>query len=273
MWAAALGPSARSIPGGLDPRRGSTPRPSGWVDRDGPGAPRRRHHSLEQLHDGELAASTDRSSPSATASSSIRARITRGAWSSPTPRCAICSAPNRVPPVRFEARSIVTHKTPHASFPGGRRPEVVLVMERLLELLVRRLGLVPVAVRRRNLVRPNEMPHEVGRRCRPAPHREPPRPRLCLAQGRRAARHRDDPLRVTLAPQRARSEGSGRRRSRRGAGECRGGRTDAIRSEGHRGGDRGPRGRPDQGSPGGPVMAGRVGRRRRWRRGDQARPW
>ena len=60
--------------------------------------------------------------------------------------------------MRFEARSIVTHKTPHASFPGGRRPEVVLVMERLLELLVRRLGLVPVAVRRRNLVRPNEMP-------------------------------------------------------------------------------------------------------------------
>jgi CO/xanthine dehydrogenase Mo-binding subunit len=35
-------------------------------------------------------------------------------------------------------------------------------MERLLELLVRRLGLDPVEVRRRNLVRPDEMPHDVG---------------------------------------------------------------------------------------------------------------
>jgi carbon-monoxide dehydrogenase large subunit len=56
----------------------------------------------------------------------------------------------------------VTNKTPHAPYRGAGRPEAVFVMDRILDVLAREVGLDPAELRRRNLVRPDEMPYDVG---------------------------------------------------------------------------------------------------------------
>jgi carbon-monoxide dehydrogenase large subunit len=57
---------------------------------------------------------------------------------------------------------VVTHKTFSAAYRGAGRPEAVFVGERLLERAARRLGLDPAELRRRNLIRPEEMPFRSG---------------------------------------------------------------------------------------------------------------
>jgi CO/xanthine dehydrogenase Mo-binding subunit len=70
--------------------------------------------------------------------------------------------PYRVRHFAVEGRSVVTHKTPHAPYRGAGRPEAVFVMDRMLDRLARELGLDPAEVRRRNLVRADELPYDVG---------------------------------------------------------------------------------------------------------------
>ncbi len=70
--------------------------------------------------------------------------------------------PYRVPHYRNVGTSVVTHKTLNVAYRGAGRPEAVFVMERLLDIAARRLGLDPAEIRRRNLVRPEEMPYRSG---------------------------------------------------------------------------------------------------------------
>jgi aerobic carbon-monoxide dehydrogenase large subunit len=70
--------------------------------------------------------------------------------------------PYRVPHYRNAGVSLVTNKTHNAAYRGAGRPEAVFVMERLLDMGARRLGLDPAELRRRNLVRPDEMPYRPG---------------------------------------------------------------------------------------------------------------
>jgi carbon-monoxide dehydrogenase large subunit len=70
--------------------------------------------------------------------------------------------PYRVPHYRGAGTSYVTNKTHNVAYRGAGRPEAVFVMERLLDIGARRLGLDPIEVRRRNLVRPDEMPYRSG---------------------------------------------------------------------------------------------------------------
>src|SRR6267143_2020024 len=70
--------------------------------------------------------------------------------------------PYRVPNYKALGTSIVTTKTVNAAYRGAGRPEAVFVMERLMDLGARRLGLDPAELRRRNLVRPEEMPYRPG---------------------------------------------------------------------------------------------------------------
>ena len=70
--------------------------------------------------------------------------------------------PYRVPAYRARGHSVVTTKTLNAAYRAAGRPEAVFVMERLMDLAARRLGLDPAELRRRNLVRPEEMPYRSG---------------------------------------------------------------------------------------------------------------
>ncbi|GAA3581158.1 xanthine dehydrogenase family protein molybdopterin-binding subunit [Amycolatopsis ultiminotia] len=58
----------------------------------------------------------------------------------------------RVPAYRVRARAITSNKAPTAPYRGVSRPQYVLVMERIMDLAGRRLGLDPVEIRRRNVI-------------------------------------------------------------------------------------------------------------------------
>jgi carbon-monoxide dehydrogenase large subunit len=70
--------------------------------------------------------------------------------------------PYRVPAYRGAGRSVVTTKTLNAAYRAAGRPEAVFVMERLMDVAARTLGLDPAELRRRNLIRPEEMPYRPG---------------------------------------------------------------------------------------------------------------
>jgi carbon-monoxide dehydrogenase large subunit len=70
--------------------------------------------------------------------------------------------PYRVPSYRGVGRNVVTHKTFAAAYRGAGRPEAAFVLDRLLDRAARRLDLDPAELRRRNLIRPEEMPYRSG---------------------------------------------------------------------------------------------------------------
>lgn len=57
------------------------------------------------------------------------------------------------------ARGFATNKTPTAPYRGVSRPQIVLVMERLMDKAARRLGIDRIEIRRRNTIRADEFPY------------------------------------------------------------------------------------------------------------------
>jgi carbon-monoxide dehydrogenase large subunit len=65
----------------------------------------------------------------------------------------------KVPAYRARGRGVSTNKTPTAPYRGVSRPQIVLVMERLMEKAAARLGIGSVEIRRRNMILPGEFPY------------------------------------------------------------------------------------------------------------------
>jgi carbon-monoxide dehydrogenase large subunit len=65
----------------------------------------------------------------------------------------------KVPAYRARGRAIATNKAPAAPYRGVSRPQIVLVMERLMEKAATALDLDPLELRRRNLIGPGEFPY------------------------------------------------------------------------------------------------------------------
>jgi len=99
----------------------------------------------------------------------IETRFTRDHGAAPTLGEAITlntinhlPGPYRVPHYRGAGRNVVTHKTFAAAYRGAGRPEAAFVLDRLLDRAARRIGMDPAELRRRNLIRPDEMPSSTG---------------------------------------------------------------------------------------------------------------
>ena len=75
---------------------------------------------------------------------------------------ALLPGPYRVPNYACDLWSVVTNKTPAGTLRSPGRPECNFVRERLLDQASARLGIDPAELRRRNLVRPDEMPYDCG---------------------------------------------------------------------------------------------------------------
>ena len=137
-------------------------RPVKWIET------RREHlqsatHSREQRHEAEIAATAD----GTIQGFRDRLLLDQGAYNpwgivQPYNTVAHMLGPYRIPHAAFDARCVVTNKAPHGPYRGAGRPEAVFVMERMLDLLARRLDMDPAAVRRRNTIRGDEMPYDAG---------------------------------------------------------------------------------------------------------------
>jgi aerobic carbon-monoxide dehydrogenase large subunit len=65
----------------------------------------------------------------------------------------------RMPAAHFRARATLSNTSPTRPYRSAGRPEVIFVIERLIDLAARECGIDRVAIRRRNLVTANEMPY------------------------------------------------------------------------------------------------------------------
>jgi carbon-monoxide dehydrogenase large subunit len=137
-------------------------RPVRWLET------RREHlscscHSRDQFHDAEIAFDDE----GRILALHDRFTVDCGAWNPLGVAVVYNTAahlcgPYRIAHLDVEARVVATNKVPNAPYRGAGRPEATQVMERLIDLVARRLGLEPAEVRRRNMVAAHEMPYALG---------------------------------------------------------------------------------------------------------------
>lgn len=65
----------------------------------------------------------------------------------------------RIPGLHYRVQGIFTNAVPTDAYRGAGKPETVSTLERLIDLAAARLGLDRVELRRRNLVRPGDLPY------------------------------------------------------------------------------------------------------------------
>src|SRR5271166_5513502 len=120
-------------------------------------------HSRDQLHDVEVGFDND--------GHILAIRddyiVDCGAWNPIGSGVAYNTAVHLTGPYKIEnlaasGKIVVTNKVPNAPYRGAGRPEAAFAMERTLDLVARTLGLEPSEVRRRNMIRADEMPYRVG---------------------------------------------------------------------------------------------------------------
>ncbi|HEX6990044.1 MAG TPA: xanthine dehydrogenase family protein molybdopterin-binding subunit [Bacillota bacterium] len=75
---------------------------------------------------------------------------------------ALLPGPYRIPHYRARVRVALTNKTPMGTFRGPGRYEGTFARERLIDLIAREVDLDPAEVRRRNLLRPGDLPYDAG---------------------------------------------------------------------------------------------------------------
>jgi len=67
-----------------------------------------------------------------------------------------------IPAIDLDLSAVLTNKTPTGAYRGAGRPEAIYLTERLMDAAARELKLDPAELRRRNLVRPEQMPYRNG---------------------------------------------------------------------------------------------------------------
>src|SRR5215471_1504788 len=90
-----------------------------------------------------------------------------GAWNPigggvPYNTAAHLAGPYKIENLAISARTAATNKVPNTAYRGAGRPEAVFAMERIIDLVAGELGLEPAEVRRRNMIRAEEMPYRPG---------------------------------------------------------------------------------------------------------------
>jgi carbon-monoxide dehydrogenase large subunit len=75
---------------------------------------------------------------------------------------SMLAGPYRIPAVEVTFDSVYTNRVPVTPYRGAGQPQAVFAIERVLDLVARETGRDRAAVRLANLVRPEEMPHDVG---------------------------------------------------------------------------------------------------------------
>jgi len=136
--------------------------PVGWLED------RHEHllcsaHSRDQLHEVEVGFDDD--------GHILALRddfiVDCGAWNPigagvPYNTAAHLAGPYKIEHLAVSARAAATNKVPNSAYRGAGRPEAVFAMERIIDLVAGSLGLEPAEVRRRNMIRADEMPFSGG---------------------------------------------------------------------------------------------------------------
>jgi carbon-monoxide dehydrogenase large subunit len=69
------------------------------------------------------------------------------------------SGPYRIPAVSVEVVGALTNTAPVDAYRGAGRPEATYLLERMVDVLARKMGLDPAEIRLKNFIRPDEFPY------------------------------------------------------------------------------------------------------------------
>jgi carbon-monoxide dehydrogenase large subunit len=138
-------------------------RPVKWIET------RREHfaattHAREQVHHVRAAVDADGIVTAVT----LRSYTNNGAAAatlSVTPASissAMLRGPYRIPNYRAESHSVVTNKAPLAVYRGAGHPQAVLCMELTMDRIAREMHIDRIALRKRNMLTPAELPSDRG---------------------------------------------------------------------------------------------------------------
>jgi aerobic carbon-monoxide dehydrogenase large subunit len=72
---------------------------------------------------------------------------------------SIISGLYRIPAAHFRARAVLSNTPPTIPYRSAGRPEAIFVIERLIDIAADLHGFDPIELRRKNLIRPNELPY------------------------------------------------------------------------------------------------------------------
>ncbi|HEX6022869.1 MAG TPA: xanthine dehydrogenase family protein molybdopterin-binding subunit [Solirubrobacter sp.] len=75
---------------------------------------------------------------------------------------AMVPGPYRIPNYACTALTVVTNKVPLSVYRGAGHPQAVFVMERMMDVIARELGIDPAELRYRNFLQPDELPFDRG---------------------------------------------------------------------------------------------------------------
>src|SRR5438128_10035541 len=137
-------------------------RPVKWIES------RREHmsgaaHARHQVHAISLAATRDG------AILGVRDRIwldlgAYNVWGVVLPYNTVAHliGPHRIKNMRVDVQAVVTNRPPNAPYRGAGRPETVFAMDRIVDCLACELRIDPAEIRRRNYIRPDELPYDFG---------------------------------------------------------------------------------------------------------------
>jgi carbon-monoxide dehydrogenase large subunit len=62
--------------------------------------------------------------------------------------------------IDIRIQGVLTHTTPTSAYRGAGRPEAIYIIERLMDAAARKTGIDPAELRRRNMIRPGQMPYK-----------------------------------------------------------------------------------------------------------------
>ncbi|CCF82607.1 xanthine dehydrogenase family protein molybdopterin-binding subunit [Nitrolancea hollandica] len=74
----------------------------------------------------------------------------------------ILSGPYDIPNISSEIYGVLTNTTPTDAYRGAGRPEATYLLERIMDLVAKKLNLDPVEVRRKNFIPKEKFPHTVA---------------------------------------------------------------------------------------------------------------
>src|SRR5213592_4498419 len=77
----------------------------------------------------------------------------------PTLTGLMLSGPYKIPAIQMDLVGVFTNKTTTDAYRGAGRPEATYLLERMMDRVAQELGMDPVAVRRKNFVKPKEFPY------------------------------------------------------------------------------------------------------------------
>jgi aerobic carbon-monoxide dehydrogenase large subunit len=140
-----------------------TGRPVMWVE-DREENLRATNHSREQVHRAEIALNKDGLflGLKDTLINNTGAYVRTHGMTVPGLSVSMLPGPYRWASYRGEFRSVVTNKTPGGTYRSPGRFEINFVRERLIDMAAHKLGVDPIELRRRNLIKPESFPHNVG---------------------------------------------------------------------------------------------------------------